>query len=268
MPRGRLSTVDGYSGPILRYNACDEPANDKYPIRDVGLMSDHETKKRPGTQLTGRPGGLDTQSELVRGHYDLSAVALPQTYVDGQGTTGFLMDWHATTPRGVAVKRRPEVLAEFFTSMLVLSAQFKYRPAIGTRNYLYYVDDEWRLSLIAPEQWSDAHRAGFAGVCELHPDRTWTIEPSAQLTTDTPVADAVRRFYDGFRAAMDTDGTLEDILPFHAGKFSYHQRVNANALSRSLRASIILGDQRETPLHEWALKLPRMSKLLPARNDD
>ena len=76
------------------------------------------------------------------------------------------------------------------------------------------------------------------------------------------VADAVRRFYDGFRAAMDTDGVLEDVLPFYAGKLAYYQRLNANALSRSIRASTTLSGDRDKPVREWALQLPSAEKLL------
>ena len=146
--------------------------------------------------------------------------------------------------------------------MLVLSAQFKYKPAIGTVNYLYYVDERWELSLIGPDEWTQSRRDGFAGTCRLLTDRTWTIEPSANLADDTPVADAVRRFYDGFRAAMDTDGVLEDVLPFYAGKLAYYQRLNANALSRSIRASTTLSGDRDKPVREWALQLPSAEKLL------
>ncbi len=105
--------------------------------------------------------------ELTCRHYDDSGVALPETYAQGQGTVGFLMDWYASAPRGVVAKPQPQVLAEFFTAMLVLSAEFKYKPSVGTVNYLYYVDERWELSLIAPEQWSQSRRDGFAGVCRM-----------------------------------------------------------------------------------------------------
>ena len=44
---------------------------------------------------------------------------------EGKGLNGFLLDWHQTEPRGVVAKPQNQVLAEFFTSMLVLSAKFK-----------------------------------------------------------------------------------------------------------------------------------------------
>lgn len=225
-------------------------------------MNDETPKGDEDKAISIRPGGLDAQGELTCRHYDHSAVALPETYAHGNGTVGFLQDWYASAPRGVVVKPQRQVLAEFFTSMLVLSAEFKYKPSIGTENYLYYVDGKWSLSLIAPDQWSEARQAGFAGSCTLLADRTWTIAPSDNLAGDAPVADAVRRFYEGFRHAMDSDGTLEDILPFYAGKLSYYRRLNANALSRSLRATVTIGDQRQIPNREWLLQLPRSGRRL------
>lgn len=223
-----------------------------------------DSRKPDDSTMPVRPGDLDSRGELTCRHYDHSAVALPETYAHGNGTVGFLQDWYASTPRGVVVKPQRQVLAEFFTSMLVLSAEFKYKPSIGTENYLYYVDGKWSLSLIAPGQWSEARQAGFAGTCTLLADRTWTIQPSERLGEDTPVADAVRRFYDGFRMALDSDGTLEDVLPFYARRFSYYRRLNANALSRSIRAAVTIGGQRELPNREWLLELPRSSRRLLA----
>jgi len=181
---------------------------------------------------------------------------------EGKGVNGFLLDWHQSAPRGVVAKPQRQVLAEFFTSMLVLSAAFKYRPAVGTLNYLYWVDDEWSLSLIAPAEWSDERRAGFAGSCVLQRDMTWTIIPSEQLANQNKVSDAIGRFYDAFAEMLDTDLTLEEILPTHVRRLRYHQRLFANALSRSMRATVTLGGQTSTGCRDWLQELPRASSAL------
>lgn len=176
---------------------------------------------------------------------------------EGKGLNGFLLDWYQSAPKGVSVKPQRQILAEFFTSMLVLSAAFKYRPAVGTANYLYWINDEWCLSLIAPHEWSDEKRAGFAGICVLQRDMTWTIVPSELLTEKNPVSDAIARFYDSFAEMLDTDLTLEEILPFYVGKLRYYQRLYASALSRSMRAAVILGDQTARSCREWYVLLPQ-----------
>ena len=181
---------------------------------------------------------------------------------EGKGSNGFLLDWERTEPRGVVVKPRRQLLAEFFTSMLILSAKFKFRPAIGAATYLYWIDDEWSLSLIAPEQWSDERRAGFAGICILQADMTWTLNPSALLKDKGPVADAMARFYEAFAEKLDTDLTLEEILPFYVGTMPYYQRLFASAMSRSFRAGVILGDQTGTSCRDWQALLPRRGNSL------
>jgi len=183
---------------------------------------------------------------------------------DGKGVNGFLLDWYQSQPRGVVAKPQRQVLAEFFTSMLVLSAAFKFRPAIGTATYLYWFNDEWSLSLIAPDEWSDERRAGFAGICILQRDMTWTITPSDMLAEQTPVSDAIGRFYDAFVEIFDTDLTLEEILPFYVGRFPYYQRLYANALSRSVRAAVTLGDQASASCREWFMLLPQKRNILLA----
>jgi hypothetical protein len=194
-----------------------------------------------------------------------SALAVdPPGNPDGKGFNGFMLDWYRTEPRGVVAKPQRQVLAEFFTSMLVLSARFKYKPAVGVDNYLYWLDDDWSLSLIAPNQWSDARYAGFVGTCVLQRDMTWTIDPSEQLVEQGPLSEAVGRFFDAFAETMDTDLTLEEILPFYVQRMPYWQRLHASALSRSIRGSVTLGGQDSTSCRQWNLLLPQLKNTLLA----
>ncbi len=175
----------------------------------------------------------------------------PDANPEGKGLNGFLLDWYQTEPKGVVEKPPRQVLAEMFTSMLVLSAKFKFRPSVGTKNYLYWINGEWSLSLIAPNEWSEARRRGFAGMCILQRDMTWTIEPSDLLRGENPVSEALGRFYDAFAEKLDTDMTLEEILPFYAGELHYYPRLFASALSRSIRTTLILTDRRELPCRQY-----------------
>ena len=186
----------------------------------------------------------------------------PDGNPNGKGLNGFMLDWYRTEPRGVVAKPQRQVLAEFFTAMLVLSAQFKYQPASGVANYLYWVDDRWSLSLIAPYQWSDTHRSGFVGTCRLQTDMTWTIDPSEQLLERGPVADAVARFFDAFAETLDTDLTLEEILPFYVRRMPYWQRLHASGLSRSIRGAVTLGGQTSIKARDWQLALPAAGNAL------
>jgi len=193
-----------------------------------------------------------------------NAVAKTAGNPEGKGLNGFLLDWYRTEPRGVIVKPQRQVLAEFFTSMLILSARFRYKPAVDVRNYLYFVDGEWLLSLIGPEQWSDRHRRGFVGICVLHRDMTWTIEPSDLVGDENAVTDAIARFYDAFAETLDSDLTLEDVLPFYVRRMPYWQRLHASAMSRSLRASVTMAGQRDIKCRHWQALLPKFDVSLLA----
>lgn len=175
---------------------------------------------------------------------------------EGKGLNGFLLDWQQSTPRDVVAKPRRQILAEFFTSMLVLSAKFKFKPVVGGLTYLYWLNDEWALSLIAPNEWSEVHRQNFAGICVLQNDMTWTISPSDQLKGDEAVARAFGEFCDSFAQTLDSDLTLEEILPFYAEGVHYYQRLFASALSRSVRGTLILGDDRSSGCRHYAALLP------------
>jgi len=176
---------------------------------------------------------------------------------EGKGVNGVLLDWGRTKPRGVVAKPQRQVLAELFTSMLALSASFKYRPVPGCPNYLYWIRGQWSLSLIAPDEWSEERRAGFAGTVKLQRDMTWTIELSDRLAENTQIAEAVGRFYDAFTQSLNTERTLEEILPFHFDRLPYFQRLHASALSRSLRTSCKLGGNTSGSCRDyWRQALP------------
>ena len=183
---------------------------------------------------------------------------------EGKGLSALLVDWQRSEPRAVAAKPRHQVLAELFTSMLVLSATFRFRPSVGTANYLYWKDGAWSLSLVSPDEWSAEKRGGFVGTCILQPDMTWTIAPSDRLADDTPVADAVGRFYDAFAGSLDTDLALDEILPFHVARLGYYPRLYASALSRSVRASVAMASETAVSGREWLQELPHRQSLLAA----
>ncbi len=178
----------------------------------------------------------------------------------GKGQVGFLLDWHYSAPKTVAKKPPAQVLADYFTSLLVLSAEFKFKPVFATNYYLYYAESKWSLSLLSPDNWNrrDKRRA-FVGTCALHDDATWTIDPSENLSMPGEVADAIAEFYAAFVAKLDTPHTLESGLPFFEGGLPYYQRLFASALSRSLRLSMIYGGQTAIGGREWLAQLPQQA---------
>jgi len=174
---------------------------------------------------------------------------------EGKGVNGLMFDWHATEPRGIVAKPQRQLLGELFVSMLVLSASFKYRPVAGNLNYLYWIDEQWSLSLIAPQEWSQYHRDNYAGSCVLNGDMTWSIVPSEKLTENSPMADAIRQYLAAFSEMLNTNLTLEEVLPFHVSGLSYYQRLYASALSRSVCTALTRGEQTAISCQEWRKQL-------------
>lgn len=186
--------------------------------------------------------------------------AKTDTHPDGKGVSGFMLDWYRSQPRDVLAKPQQQLLAEMFTSMLALSAEFKYRPAIETKNYLYWIDEQWSLSLIAPDEWSAERQASFAGTLVLQQDMTWTISPSDQLSEQSAVSEALRDFHEAFVDILETDKTLEEVLPFYVGHLPYYQRLYASALSRSLRASLRLGGLDKVSCKRLLSRTPQLQR--------
>lgn len=157
----------------------------------------------------------------------------------GKGHVGLLRDWDITRPRRVGPKKPAQLLADYFTSLLVLSAEFSIQPVVGQRYFLYYIEDQWSLSLISAAEWNtDTRNESFVGECRLHADMTWSIEPVDDLVDKTPIAAALGLFFDQFVTDVDDNDPLEAGLPFYAGTLRYWQRLLACALSHSVRESL------------------------------
>ncbi len=197
------------------------------------------------------------QSLTRRGHSSL-AEAGSRPNPQGKGSVGFLLDWAYSSPRNVVAKRRPQLLADYFTSLLVLSAAFKFKPVFDKDYYLYLDGTGWSLSLLSPDDWNDdARRRAFVGRCVLHGDSTWSIEPSENVVGEDAIADALAAFYDGFIDKLRSQRTLEDELPVYEARLPYYQRLFAAALSRSVKGSLTAGGQLGMSTEAWLERLPQ-----------
>ena len=155
-------------------------------------------------------------------------------------------------------KPAPQLLADYFTSLLVLSSSFKFKPVFGKDYYLYVDGDRWSLSLIAPDEWNDAARQrAFVGKCILHDDSTWSIVPSDNIGREGLVHERLAAFYDGFIDKLRSKQALEEGLPAYEAGLPYYQRLFAAALGRSLRESMSMGQQLGSGAETWLASMPR-----------
>ena len=182
---------------------------------------------------------------------------------EGKGQVGFLLDWAYSTPRAVVAKPAPQLLADYFTSLLVLSSAFKFKPVFGKNYYLYIEGNRWVLSLISPDEWNDeTKQRAFVGTCVLHDDSTWSIEPSGNIRERSEVADQLAIFYDGFIDKLSVSNLLEEGMPVYEAGLPYYQRLFASALSRSLKASLAKGGQTGLNADAWLERMPRNASRL------
>lgn len=156
----------------------------------------------------------------------------------GKGLVPVLAHWQATRPRAVRAKAPAELLLDLFASTLVLSARFDFRPVVGQRYYLYHGAGDWRLSLIAPEEWGARAPGACLGLCTLRADMTWSVEAD-QAVNDNPALRArVAALAEDFLGRLDVDGTLAEQLPGYRRDLPYYRRLLACGVGASLRQSL------------------------------
>lgn len=126
------------------------------------------------------------------------------------------------------------LLAHYLCGLLVLSADFRFKPRPGPTYHLYYRDQRWQLSLVAPAEWRPQRWSDYAASCMLRVDATWQINPAPDLVERPAVLDALLAFEQAFRDRLRSAATLSSDLPHYERSLPYYQRVLASGLASSL----------------------------------
>ena len=90
--------------------------------------------------------------------------------------------------------------------------------------------------------------------------------PVADIGADVTGGDSPLEVNFDAAGSTDSDGTLEDILPFYVRRMPYWQRLHASAMSRSLRGTVTLAGQRDVKCRHWQSLLPKFDVSLLAHD--
>lgn len=155
----------------------------------------------------------------------------------GKGLVPVVNLWQTFQPATIEKKSTGQLFAEYFTSLLVLSADFRFKPVKGTTYHLYLNNKLWMLSLIEPERWSNQQRGEYFGSCQLQDDMTWAINRSDEESSNSDIDDALNEFYHQMVFHLNSEKPLIEILPFYLDELPYYRRMAATGLARSMRHS-------------------------------
>lgn len=168
--------------------------------------------------------------------------------------------WQSMQPVAGQAKSAPRLLGDYLVSLLVLSAEFSFKPVPGKPYYLYWRKGDWQLSLISPDEWGQRHPGECLGECQLGFDMTWRLERQSSAPLSTELQSAVDNFSALFGEQLGDAATLEDTLPFYIRQLPFYRRLLASGLAASLQHSIRASGQLGHSGQNW---LQRISGDLP-----
>jgi Protein of unknown function (DUF2452) len=155
----------------------------------------------------------------------------------GKGLVPLLRDWRTVQPSVSGAKSPADFLRDYCLSSLVLSAHFRFKPVVGKPYFLYASEQDWSLSLIAPQEWGQRKVGDFVATCRLRPDITWEMDTS-ELDEHSPALATAQIFICGFVDAFAKQDCISAYLPFYCASLPYYQRLLGTALSSSLQRSL------------------------------
>ena len=184
----------------------------------------------------------------------------------GKGLVPVVDAWRQSQPSGIEPKSPEGILANYFTALLVLSAEFQFKPGLGVSYYLYRARSQWQLSLISPDEWGARLPGPCLGRCELNRDMTWALHVTHDIESEPALVGALEQFYEGFLHLLDRPTRLEDDLPFYAAQLPYYRRILAAGLASSLAQSLkISGLTGKTGRHWLASFAGNRPEYLPRK---
>ncbi|AMK76416.1 MULTISPECIES: DUF2452 domain-containing protein [Methylomonas] len=131
-----------------------------------------------------------------------------------------------------------QISSDLFTSLFVLNSQIRFKPTAGQTYWLYFKDAQYRLSLIAPEQWPQTQSGRFIGACELQSDLTWTLDLSDDCASDRGFIQEIASRRRQLEEKLQQAEKIDDVLPVYLETLPYYSRVLASALAYSLKQSL------------------------------
>lgn len=183
----------------------------------------------------------------------------------GKGLVPVLEQWASMRPVTPSEKSPHTLLSDYFISLLILSAEFAFKPVIEQHYYLYHgksaspsrskISDTsrrvWKLSLIAPEQCGRHNIGTYVGYCQLRTDMTWALSPDTKVKDNVVVIQALKHFQQQFSEHLDVEQPLSKNLPYYADELPFYRRLAATGLARSINASLTQCGLLERPSAHW-----------------
>ena len=174
----------------------------------------------------------------------------------GKGLVPLLDAWQSLQPAAIAPKSAPRLLADYLVSLLVLSAEFNFKPVPCKPYYLYWQDGDWQLSLISPAEWGTRYPGECLGECQLALDMTWNFIPQQAPAFSPELQRAIEQFSALFKEQLADAEVLEDILPFYVRQLPFYRRLLATGLAASLQQSMRASGQLGRSGRAWLQRAP------------
>ena len=134
-------------------------------------------------------------------------------------------------------KTGQQIISDYVKSMLILSAEFGFKPVQEATYFLYLWKSTLRLSLIPFEKRPKGDIHPIAA-CELRDDLTWRVNFRSPDNLSEPVVIFLRDFSNNVENHLSQDKTLMDILPFYEAELPFYRRLYAAGLAKSLSLSL------------------------------
>lgn len=175
-----------------------------------------------------------------------------------QGKGADLMTIHWLPVIKLQEKSEQHIITDYVKSMLILSAEFNFKPVYSAQYYLYLWGQTLRLSLIPFDKCPDAKVYPIAE-CQLRTDLTWCVDFIDSATLHERAKAFLVDFSEKFEKHLGADNTLSETLPFYEADLPFYRRLYAAGLAKSLSMSLKQGQLEQKKVGEMVQSVRLLS---------
>ncbi|BDX08674.1 hypothetical protein [Planctobacterium marinum] len=174
-----------------------------------------------------------------------------------QGKGNHLLSNHWFEDVQLQVKSADQIFSDYILSMLVLSAEFSFKPVPDNEYFLYLWKGQLRLSLI-PARKCNFPEVECLAVCFLNADLTWKVILHPQQALSSKAKEWLQNFAEAMQSQIERADSFRELLPYYEESLPFYRRLYASGLAKSLTKSA-----QKIRLLDKKPELPQ-SRFLPA----
>lgn len=131
-----------------------------------------------------------------------------------------------------------QAFSAYLMSRVVLCAAFNFRVIPERTYHLYVMDSQFKLSLVAPDEWGNQHFGTPVGHCRMRTNKTWRLTITSSPAALKHIRHALLHERSHLLSDLYADARVADTLTDYDERLPFKRRILARGLAQTTRKAL------------------------------